>query len=284
MTDLSPEARRLIVRADSGDDPSDEDEQRIGRSLGKRIAVGAAALGVGTGAAKSAVGATAALGSAAMGWGKTVVWVALGLGAAAGAHQVYRALSPPEPPARTHVGVGAPPVLPKPRGAPPDVTGRATPGPADAENAVPAPSSERPVPPLPAARETASRSAHGRTGAVPEASLAAAQSPSVASFEPTVPAPASHGSDNWLTAETSALRQAHSALRSGEPAQALRLIDEQNADYADGALVQERAATRVFALCELGRGAEARAAAAEFEQSWPNAPMLRRVRAACAPR
>lgn len=85
-----------------------------------------------------------------------------------------------------------------------------------------------------------------------------------------------------LQAETAALREAQRAMRSSDPARALSLVNAQDVVYASGALAQERAAARVYALCALGSLAQARSQAQDFAQRWPRSPMLGRVRAACS--
>jgi outer membrane protein assembly factor BamD (BamD/ComL family) len=84
-----------------------------------------------------------------------------------------------------------------------------------------------------------------------------------------------------LDVETRSLGEAHGALQSGDAARALALLDKQSATYAQGELRQERAAARIMALCKLGRGAEARAAAESFLRENPRSPLTDRVRAAC---
>jgi hypothetical protein len=70
-------------------------------------------------------------------------------------------------------------------------------------------------------------------------------------------------------------------LEKGDPARALAMIDEQSATYQNGKLREEREAARIFALCKLGRTAEAERARAAFLRDHPHAPLVDRVRAAC---
>jgi outer membrane protein assembly factor BamD (BamD/ComL family) len=87
-----------------------------------------------------------------------------------------------------------------------------------------------------------------------------------------------------LQAETAALRSAQRAIRSGDPERALALIREQDATYRRGALAQERAAARIFALCDLGRTEEARTETRRFARQWPRSPLLSRIQSgSCAP-
>jgi hypothetical protein len=87
--------------------------------------------------------------------------------------------------------------------------------------------------------------------------------------------------EDGLRQETLALRQAQQALREKDPEQALRLLDEQDRRFQAGLLPQERAAARIFALCQASRVDEARAQSTRFERQWPRSPLLGRVRSAC---
>lgn len=87
--------------------------------------------------------------------------------------------------------------------------------------------------------------------------------------------------EETLLSEARALRAAQQALLNGDAAKALRLLNEQEPRYRAGALQQERAAARVFALCALGQKDEGAAAAARFVARFPRSPLLSRVQAAC---
>src|SRR5262249_32309373 len=81
--------------------------------------------------------------------------------------------------------------------------------------------------------------------------------PSVAAApgEPSTPSggvegdkpPTPSAEPDTLVAETQRLRQAHAALKGGDAARALSLLDEQSA--VGPQLREERAAGRIFALC-----------------------------------
>jgi hypothetical protein len=73
------------------------------------------------------------------------------------------------------------------------------------------------------------------------------------------------------------------ALRDGRPARALALLDEQDRAFAAGALVEERAAARVFALCASGLVAAARSGAIAFVARYPRSVFRARVQSSCAP-
>ena len=82
-----------------------------------------------------------------------------------------------------------------------------------------------------------------------------------------------------LADEARLVHEGVAALRAGEASRALTLFDAHAALYPRGALAEERAAERVLALADLGRAAEARAAADEFLRAHPASPLAARVRA-----
>lgn len=85
-----------------------------------------------------------------------------------------------------------------------------------------------------------------------------------------------------LARETAALRAANEALRGGAAARALTLLDAFARDFPGGVLTEEALATRVAALCSLGRVADARALGTRFVQRYPRSPVAARVRGSCA--
>jgi hypothetical protein len=84
-----------------------------------------------------------------------------------------------------------------------------------------------------------------------------------------------------LEAETGLLEAAQSELRAGHPERALSALDEHGRKYRDGVLSEERLASRVLALCALGRTDEARSEAQRFLSTSPRSPMAERVRSSC---
>ena len=254
MNDLSSRAQQFIARTRSGDDPCPADERRVEHALERRIASGAIATGVAAAAAKAA-------GAATVGWGFSIVLVAVGLGVAAGA-LALRGASPaiaPTPAILTSVGE-APRELP-PRTEPVDPT--------------PVASTE------PGLRGAPSIRRDQPSVFEPDRALPPTNTPPVARFEVVPEAPNATAASDRLAAETAALRTAQQTMRAGRPAEALALLDQQDALYPAGALAQERAAARVLALCQLGNVAAGRTAARAFEQQWPRSPLLGRVRTAC---
>lgn len=95
--------------------------------------------------------------------------------------------------------------------------------------------------------------------------------------EPVVAAKPKPKPESTLAAELQSLRDAHVALREGRAGDALAIVDGMKGS----SLAQERSATRVLALCALGRG-DARTAADSFLAAHPSSPLAPRVRTACA--
>jgi hypothetical protein len=90
---------------------------------------------------------------------------------------------------------------------------------------------------------------------------------------PPAPSPQSH-----LRQETTLIREARQALRGGDSAQALRLLDECRRLFPTGVLEQERERLAIEALVADGRAAEASARAGEFLRKYPDSPHASEVR------
>jgi len=73
------------------------------------------------------------------------------------------------------------------------------------------------------------------------------------------------------------VRAAYDALRAGAAARALATVDEHARKHPRSALAPEREATRVLALCALGRTAAARAALDRYRAAFPPSPRLART-------
>jgi hypothetical protein len=84
-----------------------------------------------------------------------------------------------------------------------------------------------------------------------------------------------------LAEEVNLLRSARVALDRGDGAQALRLLDAHETRFQRGTLYEERLASRVLALCAVGRIDAARSTAQELERAAPRSPHLPRVRTSC---
>ncbi|MBN1605549.1 MAG: hypothetical protein JW940_02895 [Polyangiaceae bacterium] len=251
MTELSLQSRRLIHLAREQDEAAPGVLRRVEQSLAARIAAG---VGVGlatAAAAKSAVGAVFGVMAAKVGVVGTMVAATAGAG-----WLISTTFS------RTHEPPGGPTAAALRPHTEPRLTtaGEST---ADTEALEPTQNpSLRSAPPP----ETVPAVAHeaGNAGKV--------RRPSV----PAVEAPTSQ-----LQAETSDLTLVQQALRSGRPAVALALLDQQDARHRGGALAQERAAARVLALCLAGETTQARLQAKRFERTWPRSSLLARVQSAC---
>jgi hypothetical protein len=83
-----------------------------------------------------------------------------------------------------------------------------------------------------------------------------------------------------LPDEATLFRNAGTALRSGDPAHALQLVDEQARRFPDGTFAQEREVLRIDALVALNRNDEARDRARAFLAEHPESahrPRLERM-------
>jgi hypothetical protein len=263
MTELSPEARRLLGLARRGDDPFDADRQRMDQRMVRRFAAAATVVAAGLGTTKAASGAAGM--SVLLGKGviAAVVVTATTIGVwKATEHFVMQRCSAPVAlaiPAATvpmaprqplaSYGANSAPSIEQPAAAV-DVNPVSE---ALADRAVT--TANQPKKPQPRAEQKSER--HEASG-----------SPSAITPDP-------------LPAEVAALREAQRAMTTGDPKRTLALVAEQNVRFAGGALTQERAAARIFALCDLGRVAEARSEAISFERRWPKSPLISRVRRAC---
>jgi hypothetical protein len=118
-------------------------------------------------------------------------------------------------------------------------------------------------------------------GITPPAPVAASPitTPPVSPFT-TAPPPAAEVADS-LAEEVRLLRDARAALDRGDPSRALVSLDAHASRFLHGTLYEERLATRVLALCAMGRIEAARVAAEELERAAPRSPHLGRVRASC---
>ncbi len=83
-----------------------------------------------------------------------------------------------------------------------------------------------------------------------------------------------------LAQETALLRGADRALRAGDTATAMALLNRHAARFPQGTLVPEREAGRLIVRCQNGDAGEA--AAARYLADHPGSPLADRVRRACA--
>lgn len=251
MSELGAEARSLIESARGGDQPSAADRERL---RGKLIAeLGAAAL------ASAAVASTAASAGATS--------VPAGASGAASSSGIFGALKLTLA-ALVVAAVGAGVVL----GLRPAPAAKPT-APVTAPEARPVEPAPAPVvtpladEPTPAAEEPASRPPRAR--------------PRTIESKPAAPEAAPAASNPYTLAEELALlSRAQTALRSGQPEQALQLVREHEQRFAQGALVQERLGITALARCALG--GDTSQVVNDLSRAAPGSPMLERVREACA--
>jgi hypothetical protein len=289
MTDLSPEARALVELARDGDSPDPADRARVRRALASSLT----AAGVMTGAA-SAAASKGAIVSGAAAKSALGAWLALGVVAGlAGTAAIYMKSSAP---AATMVAPGTVAV------AKHVVAAETTKAP-HAESALETPRVESTTPTVeaPGARVAAanpslttplvaSATAAPRHAARPSPAEHAVAAPSPAAGKGVAPssagepaeAPAETAPRSTLGAETSLLEAAHAALSRGDASSALALLERHEHEFPTGALVEERLAAKVFALCQAGRKADATRAAARLLRLSPSTPFRARVLDSCA--
>ncbi len=273
MSDMTPEDEALLERARRGGTAATmEDHARVKRRLLAQIGMGAAATAISTSGGASA-GLTTA-GAASTAWAsaaKIVVALAVGAGAGTGVVLTYGARSAHEPravplPASSAPVVAAPVAPMIPRGEP---------------SADPPASEALPEwqPPPPVVRDRAARPFVAATIEPSNAPPPTENAPMpVSTKSATQPEPAGPAT---VAAEAELLRQADGAVKAGQPARALALLDEHAARFPNGILIEEREAERIVVLCALGRTDEARAAASQFLRARPHSPLGRRVRESC---
>jgi RNA polymerase sigma-70 factor (ECF subfamily) len=85
-----------------------------------------------------------------------------------------------------------------------------------------------------------------------------------------------------VAAEAELIARAQGSLRAGDAAAALRLLEEHERRFPAGELGDERRGARVRALCELGRGAQARAEARRLLSERPHSPVAAGVADVCS--
>jgi hypothetical protein len=111
----------------------------------------------------------------------------------------------------------------------------------------------------------------------PESAVPAPPQAEVAEKRPPAPA---RSADN-LAQEVAILSRAGSELHAGRPAEALKVLEEHQRRFPGGVLTQERSATRVQALCALGRMKEAQNELARLARTAPQSPHVARAKKAC---
>ncbi len=264
MKQLGPEARELIETVGDADGPAPGTRERVRAALGATLA------------ASAALGSSAAFGAqAAAGAGSNAKL--LGLGALSGKGSTAIAL--------WFVAGGA--------------AGMAVATPLALVSARPSPAIVTPAPKNDQARLPLHRPRSAMRAAAPAASAPAenhnptpALRPALARVEAQRPAPsatltsaapaAPTVATSDVATELALLKAAQRDLNAANATASLALLDDHARRYPDGALKAERLAARVFALCQLGRVDQARAAALEFMNAAGDSPLVPRVLASCA--
>ena len=100
-------------------------------------------------------------------------------------------------------------------------------------------------------------------------------SPSIVPPTPSAPA-------ETLAEELVLIREAQSALRSGDADRTLAAVSAHESRFPRGVLRDERTTLEILALCARGDVAAARAAKAAFERSSPGSSHLQRLASSCA--
>jgi hypothetical protein len=280
---LGPESLSILAAGRAGDDPTTADRARVKRALMRSIAA-SAALGA-TSAASTAGASAAAAGGAAVkatsiGLGIKLLGGAV-IALAVGSGVLVHRMSAPERASMKAAPIAATEAAPAP--STPALERVAAGEPAGPLEVDP-PKKEEPVGFLDKGEPRGD--APDPPALFPPVSPVGDKGEIARSRQPA-PFPSSWGEragaegqseEDPLAAETRRLREAHGALQSGDPKKALVLLDEPQG----GQLGQERAAARVLALCQLGRGEEAEAARAAFLREHPRSPLADRVRNGCS--
>ena len=272
MTDLSPKERALLALSEGGDDPSEAARGHMRSNLFAQLGIGTAAAGATATAAKAATAGTAgasagaaaattaatgatkgAIGTAATGVATTkVTAIKVVVGAA-----LVTALGGAGYVAATDGGVDSA-----------VDAGLTTPTHAVVDGAVEEMASTAPTDHGVDDETDDDPTANEDDDEPPAAAVAASPRPRASG------GPAIGG-------ELGMLQKAQRELRGGDADGALEVLDAHERKYGKGSLGEERMAVRVFALCEAGRVAEARGAAARFLAAHPQSPLASRVARAC---
>jgi hypothetical protein len=134
-----------------------------------------------------------------------------------------------------------------------------------------------PRPELPVRRQTHMPAAEAPTA---EIQLEEAPEPPKQSVQQPAGAPPL----DMIDEEVRLLSQAHAALRSGRPREALAKLSEHERRFPNSRLAEARQVARMIGLCDSGRRALARAEARAFLAARPTSPLANRVRSICVPR
>ena len=255
MTDLSPEVKELLREARTAFSPPDGRLAAVQAALKAQMPAASSAMpfpsGPASGIGPRALGAVGWSGSQTL--GTAVLIGALGAGSVAAWVAAARSNTASPEPTRVTTLVGPP--------------SRGT-------SAESAPVSDTPLTSI----STPESQALLDVPSVSKSAAASRDRARAAARPRSTPAVTSGDS---LAEEVSMLRSARAALDRGDAAQALRQLDAHEAHFQHATLYEERLATRVLALCALGRVDAARSTAQELARAAPRSPHLSRVRASC---
>jgi hypothetical protein len=250
MNELPPETRALLDLSRDADEPSAEDRRRVKRALAASLAGGALLAAPSAAAAPAATGVGAQV-TSGVGLGAISTWLGVGLvtGLATSGAIAFVPAAPQKSP--DPVAVRAPSgALVAPSAATTRMDEKTMPSEADTE--VREAGSAEPT------RLTPAPSSGGRGAGRPSAPTAS------------------------IASETGLIVAAHAALGRGDARGALELLDQHEREFPEGALTEERLASKVFALCGLGRRGEAAQAAMMLLRRAPASPLRARVLDSCA--
>lgn len=268
--DGTNDAVRDVLRSGRGMDPPDGAEDAVWSALAAKIAVGVAVTAATTATAKTAAAATtttATTTTAAVAGGGLLKSILIGAISGVIAVTGYSALEPQSaPPKPPEAAIVAPvPTKDRPESAPPKGPSTTPPAGAEAPPANDRPSSPSSAQPSPAVSSSATADAPPAT---PPASTGASAAPAPGSPEERA---------SRLREESELLNQARAALRGGDTAGTMRLLEDARRKFPGGALGQEREALAIEALAKSGARAEASARAAAFIEAHPNSPHAARL-------
>jgi hypothetical protein len=268
MSELSPDTNRLLALARGASTLTDERRLQIKAGLLSQIAAGGALTG--TAATHAAWGKAAWLSSPLLkGLSALALLSAVGVGVYVGA-RAPQSGAPDRASAVTQAREVNPSSSPNPNAASPGDSNRVAPSPrpsaAEAEQVAP-----RPIAPTPVVQPAvAFNPSNPKPTASSSHSAPVSESAGDLQAAPKV---------DTLAGETSLLRDADQALRSGNAARALSLLEEHAARYPRGVLAPERNAERVIARCKLGQ-IDAKSAES-YLALHPNSPFAARIQDAC---
>ena len=95
------------------------------------------------------------------------------------------------------------------------------------------------------------------------------------------PGASSTSTESTIDEEMRLMNAAQAALRGNDPQRALQLLREHAAAFPAGKLTSAREVTRMLALCQSGRGEQARVEADRFLSQHPGSPFADRVKKIC---